>query len=66
MRLFNEISMKKYKISNIVIWIVLLIIRIKIWEVDSYNLNLIKYYIIIFIILLILLENIFYVYLTKN
>lgn len=54
MRLFNEISMKKYKISNIVIGIILLIIRIKIWKVDSYNLNLIKYYIIIFIILLIL------------
>lgn len=54
MRLFNEISMKKYKISNIVIGVILLIIRIKIWKVDSYNLNLIKYYIIIFIILLIL------------
>lgn len=54
MRLFNEISMKKYKISNIVIGIILLIIRIKIWKIGSYNLNLIKYYIIIFIILLIL------------
>ena len=54
MRLFNEISMKKYKISNSIIGIILLIIRIKIWKVDSYNLNLIKYYIIIFIILLIL------------
>ncbi|MDD7766032.1 MULTISPECIES: hypothetical protein [Anaerococcus] len=46
--------MKKYKISNIVIGIILLIIRIKIWKIGSYNLNLIKYYIIIFIILLIL------------
>lgn len=54
MRLFNEISMKKYKISNSIIGIILLIIRIKIWKIGSYNLNLIKYYIIIFIILLIL------------
>lgn len=54
MRLFNEISMEKYKISNSIIGMILLIIRIIIWKIGSYNLNLIKYYIIIFIILLIL------------
>ncbi|MDU5252077.1 hypothetical protein [Anaerococcus vaginalis] len=46
--------MEKYKISNSIIGMILLIIRIIIWKIGSYNLNLIKYYIIIFIILLIL------------